>query len=147
MRSIARSLGLSSAAMALTAVTALAAAGPAGAAPAGTESLYAPSALVLSLSAGEDPAYGTVLRAVTLSCMPGPSGTHPDPAGACAELRAEEGEFAAITEGGQEIACTREWDPMSVTAAGVWEGQLVTFEHTFANPCAFRNGSGVLFGF
>ncbi|MEV8532513.1 subtilase-type protease inhibitor [Streptomyces sp. NPDC051211] len=147
MRSIARSLGLSSAAMALTAVTALAASGPAGAAPAGADSLYAPSALVLSITAGEDPAYGTVLRAVTLSCMPGPDGTHPDPAAACAELRAEQGRFEAITEDGQEVACTREWDPVTVNAAGVWQGRLVNYAHTFSNQCALRHGSGTVFDF
>lgn len=77
MRSIAKGLGLGSAAMALTALTALAWPGTAGAAPAGTESLYAPSALVLSVSAGPDADAGAALRAVTLVCSPTPGGTHP----------------------------------------------------------------------
>ncbi|MFF5449412.1 subtilase-type protease inhibitor [Streptomyces sp. NPDC012888] len=150
MRSIIRGLGLAATAMTLTAAAALAGSGPAGAAPAapaGTASLYAPSALVLSVTAGEDPAQGTALRAVTLVCAPRPAGTHPDPAAACAELRAQEAEFDAITAGGSEQPCTREWDPVSVTAVGVWEGRRIGYEHTFGNQCGFRHGSGAVFSF
>ncbi|KIF05133.1 alkaline protease inhibitor, partial [Streptomyces sp. RSD-27] len=75
MRSITRSLGLASGAMALTALTALAGTGAADAAPTGTQSLYAPSALVVSVTAGQNAADGTVLRAVTLVCAPRPGGT------------------------------------------------------------------------
>ncbi|MET9324250.1 subtilase-type protease inhibitor [Streptomyces sp. NPDC003038] len=146
MRSIARGLGLGTAAMALTALTALAWPGEAGAATAGTASLYAPSALVLSVSAGED-ADGTVLRAVTLVCAPAPGGTHPDPVAACAELRAHSAELDAITAPAANVACTREWNPMTVTADGVWEGRRLGYAYTFGNPCGLRNTTGVLFDF
>lgn len=56
------------------------------AAPAKAESLYAPSALVLTVARGEDPLTATVERAVTLTCAPTAEGTHPDPAAACKEL-------------------------------------------------------------
>ncbi|MFJ3923235.1 SSI family serine proteinase inhibitor [Streptomyces sp. NPDC090022] len=147
MRSIARGLGLASAAMALTALTALAGSGVAGAAPSGTESLYAPSALVLAITAGDDPDEGTALRAVTLVCAPRPSGTHPAPAAACAELRAADAMFDTITMPATGVRCSKEWDPMTVTADGVWNGRRVAYTHTFGNPCAMRHGSGALFRF
>ncbi|MET9700470.1 subtilase-type protease inhibitor [Streptomyces sp. NPDC006529] len=140
-------MGLATAAMALTALTSLAGSGAADAAPSGTESLYAPSALVLGITAGDDARDGTVLRAVTLSCAPRPSGTHPDPAGACKELLSAAGQPDLITSGGAGAMCTREWDPVTVTADGVWQGKRFTYDHTFANRCALRNGSGVVFSF
>ncbi|MEU5807941.1 MULTISPECIES: subtilase-type protease inhibitor [unclassified Streptomyces] len=147
MRSIARSLGLGSAAMALTALTALAWPGTADAAPTGTESVYAPSALVLVVSTGADPGYATPLRAVTLSCSPSPRGTHPSPAAACAELRAHADRLDVLAEPLPNVDCTREWNPMTVTADGVWKGRRISYSYTFANPCALRHSSGTLFDF
>ncbi|MFD7259811.1 subtilase-type protease inhibitor [Streptomyces sp. NPDC059874] len=160
MRSIARSLGLGSAAMALTALTALAWPGAAGAAPsvpaapaapaaapAATASLYAPSALVLTVTTGEDARRGTVLRAVTLVCAPTPGGTHPDPVGACAELREHDARLDALTAPAADTACTREWSPMTVTADGVWNGRHLRYAHTFANACGLRSTEGMLFDF
>ncbi|MYT20368.1 alkaline protease [Streptomyces sp. SID7760] len=147
MRSIAKGLGLGSAAMALTALTALAWPGAADAAPSGAESLYAPSALVLSLTAGEDTAHGTVLRAVTLVCAPAPGGTHPSPAAACAELRSSAHQLDAVAAPGAGVDCTREWNPMTVTAVGVWQGRRMNYSYTFGNPCGLRHTSGALFGF
>ncbi|GAA2618001.1 MULTISPECIES: subtilase-type protease inhibitor [Streptomyces] len=147
MRSIAKGLGLGSAAMALTALTALAWPGTAGAAPTGTESLYAPSALVLSVTTGPDADTGRVVRAVTLVCAPTPGGTHPHPAAACAELRANGSQLDALAAPAAGAVCTREWNPMTVTAVGVWQGRRLSYTYTFANPCGLRNTSGVLFGF
>ncbi|MCB5181012.1 SSI family serine proteinase inhibitor [Streptomyces antimicrobicus] len=148
MRSIVRGLGLASAAMGLTALTALAGSGVADAAPGDTQRLYAPSALVLTVSAGAvEGEQGTALRAVTLVCAPVPGGTHPAPAAACRELRQVRARFDAITVPPVSRPCTREWDPITVTAAGVWEGRHVNYAHTFANRCALRHGSGTLFAF
>ncbi|MFD6967313.1 SSI family serine proteinase inhibitor [Streptomyces sp. NPDC059979] len=147
MRSIARGLGLGSAAMALTALTALAWPGTAGAAPAGTESLYAPSALVLGVTAGADAETGTVVRAVTLVCAPTPGGTHPDPVAACGELLANGSQLDPLAAPAADSVCTREWNPMTVTADGVWEGRRLNYSYTFANPCGLRNTTGVLFDF
>ncbi|WP_174250422.1 MULTISPECIES: SSI family serine proteinase inhibitor [Streptomyces] len=147
MRSIARSLGLGSAAMALTAFTALAWPGAADAAPTGTQSMYAPSALVLSVIAGEDPAYGTVQRAVTLSCAPRAHGTHPSPARACADMRRHAADLDRIAEPGPGVDCTREWNPLTVTAEGVWQGRKFSYTHTYANPCGLYHTSSTLFAF
>ncbi|WP_405495955.1 SSI family serine proteinase inhibitor [Streptomyces sp. NBC_00096] len=147
MRSITRNLGLSSTAMGLVALTALVGSGSAGATPSGTESLYAPSALVLSVTQGDSSTNGTVLRAVTLTCAPRPSGTHPAPAAACAELRANAPELDALAAPNPNAACTREWNPMTVTADGVWQGRHLSYTYTYSNSCGLRNSTGALFGF
>ncbi|MEV7723222.1 subtilase-type protease inhibitor [Streptomyces sp. NPDC101733] len=146
MRSITRSLGLASGAMALTALTALTGSGTADAAPSGTQTLYAPSALVVSVTAGEDAAEGTVLRAVTLVCAPRPGGTHPAPAAACAELRSSGASLDVLTAPRPDTACTREWNPVTITTDGVWQGRRLSYSHTFGNPCNLHSSNGVLFG-
>ncbi|MFF5975584.1 subtilase-type protease inhibitor [Streptomyces sp. NPDC012769] len=109
-----------------------------GTAEAAPASLYAPSALVLTVGAGESPATATALRAVTLTCAPTPGGTHPDPEAACAELAAADGDFDRLTVLPADRPCTREWDPVTVTGDGVWQGQRVSWEATYGNPCDFR---------
>ncbi|MFH7595465.1 subtilase-type protease inhibitor [Streptomyces racemochromogenes] len=146
MRSITRSLGLASGAMALTAFTALAGTGAADAAPTGAQSLYAPSALVVSVTAGQNAATGTVLRAATLVCAPRPGGTHPSPAAACAELKAHGASLDVLAAPRPDTACTREWNPVTVTAEGVWQGRRMSYTYTFGNPCGLRSSTGTLFG-
>lgn len=108
-----------------------------GAAPA---SLYAPSALVLTTGHGDDAATVAPERAVTLSCAPTPSGSHPAAAEACAELRGAGGDFDALTARG-DVQCTREYNPVLVTVQGVWQGRRVSFERTFGNECV-KNSYG-----
>jgi hypothetical protein len=86
------------------------------------------------------------VRAVTLSCAPTPSGTHPAAASACAELRGVDGDFDALraTEG---MLCTRQYDPVLVTVDGVWQGQRVSYERTFANECVKSSYTASLFAF
>jgi hypothetical protein len=146
MRYIARGLALA-ATTTLALVTAPAAVGSAGAATSGAESLYAPSALALTVTAGDDAATGTVLRAVTLGCTPTATGTHPDPEAACAELRAADGRFDAVTTRDSGVMCTKEWEPVTVTADGVWNGKRVSYSHTFGNACVQGSSSGTVFAF
>lgn len=120
---------------------------PAGTTPDRGGSLYAPSALVLTVTDGADHKTGTVQRAVTLSCAPSPSGSHPDAATACAELKKNGAKFDAITASGTNRVCTKEWEPVTVTADGVWEGQRVDYAHTFSNSCALDGGRGAVFTF
>lgn len=112
-----------------------------------TQSLYAPSALVLTVGQGDKAATANVQRAVTLTCMPKPAGTHPDVRGACAQLRLADGDFDQITKIKSDTFCTKEWNPSVVTATGVWEGKRVNYEHTFANPCEAKAGKGTVFEF
>ncbi|MFI2372661.1 subtilase-type protease inhibitor [Streptomyces sp. NPDC018833] len=144
MRYIARSAVLATMALGIALAPGT---GSAGAAQTGSQSLYAPSALVLTVTAGEDALNGSVLRAVTLGCAPTASGTHPDPEAACAELRAAEARFEAITTADGGVMCTRQWDPVTVTADGVWDGKRVSFTHTFGNACLKDGSDGVVFGF
>ncbi|MFF2809334.1 SSI family serine proteinase inhibitor [Streptomyces sp. NPDC058000] len=117
--------------------------------PARTGGLYAASELVLTVGQGETWATATVDRAVTLSCMPGASGSHPAPKSACAQLRAVAGNFDAVTQNAAagDRLCTKEWDPILVTADGVWQGRRVDYTHVFANPCAMAGGKGSVFEF
>ncbi|MEU6258373.1 protease inhibitor [Streptomyces sp. NPDC047043] len=118
-------------------LTGAALAGPAGA-PA---SLYAPSALVLTLGRGDSAAVATPQRAVTLSCAPTASGTHPAAALACAELRGAGGDLEALTAR-DDVSCTKEYDPVVVTVDGVWQGKRVSYERTFGNECV-KNSYGM----
>ncbi|BBC38882.1 hypothetical protein SGFS_101760 [Streptomyces graminofaciens] len=119
---------------------ALAAAEPS---PAG---LYAPSALVLTTGRGEAAATVTPERAVTLTCAPRPSGTHPAAALACAELRDSDGDFEALA-GSTEAKCTKQYAPVVVTVEGVWRGKRVAYERTFANECLKNASATALYAF
>lgn len=129
------------------ALTATAVCGPlTGAALAAPDSLYAPSALVLTVGHGEDAALATPARAVTLTCAPTSSGSHPAAALACAELRGAGGDFDALTGRG-DVMCTKEYDPVVVTVDGVWQGRRVSYERTFANECVKSTHGTSLFAF
>ncbi|MFF5438364.1 subtilase-type protease inhibitor [Streptomyces achromogenes] len=144
MRTTARwaaALGLTAAAV-CGPLTGAAVAAP-GAAPA---SLYAPSALVLTTGHGNDAATATAERAVTLSCAPTATGTHPAPAEACAELRGLDGDLDALKPA-DGVMCTKVYDPVVVTLQGVWQGQRVSYEHTFGNTCMRDAAGGSLFAF
>ncbi|WP_411073945.1 subtilase-type protease inhibitor [Streptomyces sp. cmx-4-7] len=123
---------------AISAAALLCLTGAAGTAEAGSTSLYAPSAVVLSIGKGADSGSLTVLRATTLSCMPGPSGTHPDPEAACAELKggfAGAGFDGLLASPDRDRACPQHFDPVTVTLDGVWEGARTSWQHTFSNAC------------
>ncbi|WP_063784039.1 subtilase-type protease inhibitor [Streptomyces sp. WM6372] len=122
-------------------------AGAAGMAEAKPTSLYAPSAMVFSISQGDDAHTGTVLRAATLSCMPSAQGTHPDAKAACTTLNSTGGTFDRLLAAPDtNRACPMNYAPVTVTADGVWQGSRVAWKHTFANSCtmsATLNGNAV----
>lgn len=109
-------------------------------------SLYAPSALVLTVAHGESAALATPQRAVTLACAPTPSGTHPAAADACAELRAAGGDPSALTRRSGSL-CTKAYDPVVITVDGVWQGKRVAYERTFSNECVKSAYGPSLFAF
>jgi hypothetical protein len=100
--------------------------------------LYAPSSLVLAVGDGEEAATATMLRAVTLTCTPKASGSHPAPSAACAELRATDGEFGRLVGPASGMVCTKEWKPVVVSVDGVWQGRRVAWSKTFGNSCEMR---------
>ncbi|MDQ1007569.1 hypothetical protein QFZ82_002054 [Streptomyces sp. V4I23] len=144
MRYIAKSLVLATTALGIAVAPGT---GSAGAAQTGTQSLYAPSALVLTVTAGDDALNGSVLRAVTLTCTPRAGGTHPAAGTACAELRAGGARFESVVAADSGVMCTKQWDPVTVTADGVWDGRRIAFTHTFANSCFKEGADGVVFAF
>ncbi|MFD8717336.1 subtilase-type protease inhibitor [Streptomyces sp. NPDC059629] len=128
-------------------LTAAAVCGPlTGAAVATPGSLYAPSALVLTTGHGSEAATATPERAVTLSCAPTASGTHPAAAQACAELRGAGGDFDALTPR-TDVWCTKLYDPVVVTVEGVWQGKRVSYERTFGNACMRDTYGASVFAF
>lgn len=120
-------------------------AGATGIAEAQPAGLYAPSAVVLTVAQGEDEA--TAVRASTLSCAPTAQGTHPDPQAACAALAATAGTFDALLAApDSNRACPMHYDPVTVTADGVWQGSRISWKHTFSNACVMSatfNGNPV----
>ncbi|QGV76958.1 subtilase-type protease inhibitor [Streptomyces ficellus] len=108
--------------------------------------LYAPTALVLTVAQGETAATAVPLRAVTLTCSPKAGGSHPAPEQACGELRAARGSFDNL---GDDTArpCVKIWDPVVVTAQGIWEGQRVNFEKTYGNSCMLQAEGSSVFSF
>ncbi|MFF8288942.1 subtilase-type protease inhibitor [Streptomyces sp. NPDC016309] len=117
-----------------------------GAAEAKPSSLYAPSAMVLTIAKGAGDA-ATVVRASTLSCAPTAQGTHPNPEAACAALAATAGTFDTLLASPDTgRACPMHYDPVTVTADGVWQGSRVSWKHTFSNTCTMSvtfNGNPV----
>ncbi|MEV6833813.1 subtilase-type protease inhibitor [Streptomyces sp. NPDC051133] len=138
MRTNLRFAGITAAAVGLIGATLAAVAGTATAAPAG---LYAPSALVLTVSYPGGTT-DTAARAVTLSCAPGSTGTHPDPAGACAELRTANGSLDSLLARDPGQVCMRIWSPVTITVDGVWQGARTSWKHTFANSCEMNDTVG-----
>ncbi|MEU9993590.1 subtilase-type protease inhibitor [Streptomyces sp. NPDC048045] len=124
----AAAVGVIGAVLAATSVTATAA----------PTSLYAPSALVLTVSYPGG-STDTAARAVTLSCAPGASGTHPSPAAACADLRTADGQLDSLLSSTPGQACMRLWSPVTITADGVWQGTRTSWKHTFANACEMNH--------
>ncbi|MFF8266528.1 subtilase-type protease inhibitor [Streptomyces sp. NPDC016562] len=119
---------------AVSAAALLTLAGATGIAEAQPASLYAPSAMVLTVAQGEDAA--TVVRASTLSCAPTAQGTHPDPKAACAALAATDGTFDGLLAAPDtNRACPMHYAPVTVTADGVWQGSRISWKHTFSNSC------------
>jgi hypothetical protein len=120
--------------------------GTATAAPTAPGSLYAPSALVLTVGEGERAATAVPQRAVTLSCAPSATGTHPAPAAACAELSEVGGDFTVLGTATDRV-CPMVHDPVVVTATGIWDARRVHFERTYSNACLMGADGTAVFAF
>ncbi|ANP51734.1 hypothetical protein J2Z21_009438 [Streptomyces griseochromogenes] len=135
MRTNLRLAGTAAAALCVIGTALAATSATATAAPA---SLYAPSALVLTVSYPGG-STDTAARAVTLSCAPGASGTHPSPAAACADLRKVEGRLDSLLSTTPGQVCMHLWSPVTITVDGVWQGTRTSWKHTFANACEMNH--------
>lgn len=134
MRRTLKASGAAAAAACFLAVTA----GTAQAQAPHATSLSAPSALVFTAGLGEDAASAEIERAATLTCAPRPSGSHPAAAAACAELARHDGRLDRLVNDEPDAVCTMEWQPVTLTANGVWNGRYIQWSATFANQCTMN---------
>ncbi|MGW5385370.1 SSI family serine proteinase inhibitor [Nocardia sp. NPDC003963] len=85
-------------------------------------------------------------RTTTLLCAPKQAGTHPQPAEACAELTAADGDLAQLT-GDPAAACPMIYEPVSLLVVGLWNSRPVTYQHDFANWCALAGAAEHVYKF
>jgi hypothetical protein len=105
-----------------------------------------PSVLVMTVTPGtaSDPGPG-LARSAVLTCGDEPGGDHPTPVESCAALQADGLDFTARP--GLQVMCPDLFAPVTVAATGVWNGEPVAYQHTYANNCLLRRATGVLFAF
>ncbi|GAA3116272.1 SSI family serine proteinase inhibitor [Streptosporangium carneum] len=111
--------------------------------PIGVKPPFRVRALVLTFAYGESPV--PVARHALLECDP-PRGTHPDPVAACEALILAHGDPARL-EPLPGVRCTEQYDPVTVTATGTWDGRFIRFEQTYGNGCQLYVATGPVFSF
>ncbi|RFU85634.1 protease inhibitor [Streptomyces triticagri] len=144
---------------AVTAVTAVVTAllalavSPAAAADGGAADPQEPAGLFLTVSGSDR----TWIRGVELRCTPEPAGSHPRAAEACAALHDADGDPGALA--GEPRPCTKEYDPVTVTAKGTYDGTRgryrmrgtapveLDWSKTFPNACAMHAAADPVFDF
>ncbi|MEU8385504.1 SSI family serine proteinase inhibitor [Streptosporangium sp. NPDC048865] len=82
------------------------------------------------------------VRTIRLGCNP-VYGTHPYAAQACALLGRAQGNPAYIRL--PWVGCPRQYDPVTVSATGTWNGRPVRYRRTFTNQCEVRAATGAVF--
>jgi len=114
------------------------------AASTGPESLLGGSKTYLKLTVATGEQARPASHKATLTCDPA-GGTHRRAREACATIAAVGGDFGALhVDGG---ACTMQYDPVTVTATGLWRGKPVRYRHTFGNACVLHLETGPVFAF
>ncbi|NUS72716.1 MAG: protease inhibitor [Corynebacteriales bacterium] len=94
--------------------------------------------------------------ALTVSRLGGMSGTslecpadsrahHPHAAQACEALDAAGGDFDQLQH--QDSACVLLFDPITVTARGIYNQRVIQWQHTYGNECQMRAATGEMFVF
>ncbi|MQY20592.1 subtilase-type protease inhibitor [Nocardia macrotermitis] len=89
-----------------------------------------PTALLLTISQQHAP----IQRTVLLVCAPVVAGNHPQASAACDELEAAGGDFENL-RGRLMFYCPMIYDPVTLTADGIWHGRQVSFRQTYGNSC------------
>ncbi|MFI5492355.1 SSI family serine proteinase inhibitor [Actinoplanes sp. NPDC051859] len=100
-----------------------------------------PSQLALTVAAQD----GTDVSMALLTCQPA-GGAHPRAAAACATVASVNGRIASL-DVDPNGACTREYQPVTASAVGIWEGRPVRYTETFSNRCEMLRETGPLFDF
>ncbi|MET8690348.1 SSI family serine proteinase inhibitor [Streptomyces sp. NPDC004732] len=87
----------------------------------------------------------TWIRGVLLRCAPEPSGAHPQAAKACEAIAQAGGDFNALPD--DPHACTKEFDPVTATVTGSYEGRAISWHKTYPNACTMDADTGYVFRF
>jgi Subtilisin inhibitor-like len=103
----------------------------------------APLPSTLTLTATTD---GHAPHVVELTCDP-VAGNHPDAELACYQLAQVDGDIATMPGTEAHIFCPMIFQPITVTADGLWRGRPVTFQDKYTNSCERDNKTGNLFRF
>ncbi|MGX7828771.1 SSI family serine proteinase inhibitor [Actinokineospora sp. 24-640] len=83
------------------------------------------------------------MKAGTLRCGPD-GGSHPNASAACEALTQVEGNLRLLnTE--PNMVCTLEYDPVTATARGFWNGEMIDYREVFPNACAMKSYTGPVF--
>ncbi|MGW5051751.1 SSI family serine proteinase inhibitor [Actinokineospora sp. NPDC004072] len=85
------------------------------------------------------------LKASTLRCGPD-GGSHPSASTACSQLAQVSGDISRLNADPAMI-CTLEYDPVTATARGTWDGRPVDYREVFPNQCAMWSYTGSVFNF
>ncbi|GGL18392.1 hypothetical protein Sme01_72560 [Sphaerisporangium melleum] len=99
--------------------------------------------LLLTVARGESPTPAD--KAVLLQCGP-PAGSHPKAAEACRQLEGVGGDLNELHVA-PDTKCTREYDPVTVFGAGLWDRSRLSYERTFGNRCELKATTGAVFTF
>ncbi|WP_042373099.1 SSI family serine proteinase inhibitor [Streptacidiphilus neutrinimicus] len=106
-----------------------------------TVSATGPSMLVMTVAGDGVP----TARTAVLECGEQAGGDHPARAAACAALAADGLDFTAPPS--TQVMCADVVQPVTVSATGVWNGNPVDYQRTYANPCLMHRATGPLFDF
>ncbi|MGW1677686.1 SSI family serine proteinase inhibitor [Saccharopolyspora sp. NPDC002376] len=87
---------------------------------------------------------GETPRSTVLSCHP-VGGSHPNAGSACQTLEAVNGDLNQLTAG--QAVCNLNYQPVTFSARGTWQGRPVTFEKTYSNQCVAEASTGKVFAF
>ncbi|MCC5581884.1 protease inhibitor protein [Microtetraspora sp. AC03309] len=103
-------------------------------------------AKALMMTVAKGPAGTQPQRYALLSCSPPSRGTHPAPTKACPMLEKVGGDPAKL-QPDPTVACPMLFEPVTVTASGMWNDVYVRFERTYGNACQLRAMTGAIFAF
>lgn len=77
-----------------------------------------------------------------LTCLP-TGGTHSNPWSACSVLKEAKGDLDDLAPQDWKV-CTKEYNPVILSAKGHWKGEKVTWSKMFGNECeGHRQTSGI----
>ncbi|MET7338984.1 SSI family serine proteinase inhibitor [Nonomuraea sp. NPDC005650] len=109
-------------------------------APLPAQAAAVPNGLFLSVTGNG----GTWLRAIVIQC-PLRADQHPYGALTCALLTAVDGNIDRLP--GNPHPCTRQNDPVTATATGIWQNRRVNWQKTFSNACVLDAATSPVFHF